>query len=763
MTSTIQDRFNIVPEEGIKHPCRMATTVNITLSGLQTIDGVSGAENDRVLVVIQTDASENGIYVMQPTAWVRASDWDDNSDVVTGMLVTSSEGTVNNNATWQANFSGSFNVGTTPVSFPQRPIAANSDKRYGVKFTNIAAMEALNPVGIDGIVVDLQPGMVVDTVGAVNAGVGPGRYRVTAPQATDGFFNRDAANGNALILEHHGSVGITQAGAIGSGDEATIIQGAINAAAGLTLILMAGMTFASSVEPLVSSALTIRGKGTLAPIASRALHVEATASGTKLKDFLVQNDIADVTTNTTSILINGANDCLLERIRIADSFKTNDAIKIKDGDRNEVIRCRGKDLRGAFVLIEGTLVGRGVDNLVHGCTVDGTGYHGIYTRKHVNTKDTNNRLTNNTIRNIGEHTSVSLVVGIEAWGHSDVITGNTLKGVLDVNKPKANSFIGITVGTNPFSIVSNNRIDMFVQYGVEIGNNSHGANANNNVISNIYDDFAAPTKGAAIAYTGTVSSIDCIFSCNNSTRTFIGYDAPFGATVTLLGNTLVSDLFDRASHATRGMNIQGASTFSELTGNTLVGWDIGIFPAESSLTDDIITVTGGQIRDCNWGVRSLLKPISLNGVAFHNCGIAPTSAAVGLESGSKWSLNGCIFGHDTAAQIAVVVKNEATDHGGKAIGTVFLDSNVSLTGSITSWVALSVKDDQFLNGPRITYGTGIPGSGTYTIGHRIINLTPSVLGGGGSQYTIENWKRITTGPGNVLNTDWVEGRELTGT
>jgi hypothetical protein len=117
MVSTVQDRFNIVPEEGIKHPCRMATTVNITLSGLQTIDGVVGVENDRVLVKDQADASENGIWVMQTTAWVRASDWDDNTDVVSGMLVSSSEGSIGSNVVWVATFSGTFNIDTTLVSF----------------------------------------------------------------------------------------------------------------------------------------------------------------------------------------------------------------------------------------------------------------------------------------------------------------------------------------------------------------------------------------------------------------------------------------------------------------------------------------------------------------------------------------------------------------------------------------------------------------------------------------------------------------------
>lgn len=48
-----------------------ATTTNITLSGLQTIDGVAVADGRPVLVKDQTDASENGPYLARRGAWQR--------------------------------------------------------------------------------------------------------------------------------------------------------------------------------------------------------------------------------------------------------------------------------------------------------------------------------------------------------------------------------------------------------------------------------------------------------------------------------------------------------------------------------------------------------------------------------------------------------------------------------------------------------------------------------------------------------------------
>lgn len=76
---------------GIKGPCAVATTANVTLSGEQTIDGVTTDES-RVLVKDQTDASENGIYVTSTGAWRRAKDFSRNNDVRKGSAVYVTDG-----------------------------------------------------------------------------------------------------------------------------------------------------------------------------------------------------------------------------------------------------------------------------------------------------------------------------------------------------------------------------------------------------------------------------------------------------------------------------------------------------------------------------------------------------------------------------------------------------------------------------------------------------------------------------------------------
>jgi hypothetical protein len=74
-------------DTAVKNACIVATTANITLSGLQTIDSVAVVAADRVLVKNQTTGSENGIYVVSATAWTRAKDCNGARDIVKGTRV----------------------------------------------------------------------------------------------------------------------------------------------------------------------------------------------------------------------------------------------------------------------------------------------------------------------------------------------------------------------------------------------------------------------------------------------------------------------------------------------------------------------------------------------------------------------------------------------------------------------------------------------------------------------------------------------------
>lgn len=100
-----------------KQSVRAATTASITLSGLQTLDGVALVAGDRVLVKNQTSAVDNGLYVVAAGAWKRATDADENSEVTPGLTVTVESGTAQADSVWQLVTDGAIVLGTTALTF----------------------------------------------------------------------------------------------------------------------------------------------------------------------------------------------------------------------------------------------------------------------------------------------------------------------------------------------------------------------------------------------------------------------------------------------------------------------------------------------------------------------------------------------------------------------------------------------------------------------------------------------------------------------
>lgn len=72
----------------VKEAVKVATTTNITLSGLQTINNYSVAAGDRVLVRQQSNNVENGIYIASTGAWTRSPDADAVGDLFSDLVVT---------------------------------------------------------------------------------------------------------------------------------------------------------------------------------------------------------------------------------------------------------------------------------------------------------------------------------------------------------------------------------------------------------------------------------------------------------------------------------------------------------------------------------------------------------------------------------------------------------------------------------------------------------------------------------------------------
>lgn len=107
----------------VKQSVRVATTsanTALILSGLQTIDGVSLAEGDRILVKDHVAAYVNGIYVVTGFgSWTRATDANTSDKVTSGMFTFVSEGTVNADSGWVLTTNDTITLGTTSLAFAQ--------------------------------------------------------------------------------------------------------------------------------------------------------------------------------------------------------------------------------------------------------------------------------------------------------------------------------------------------------------------------------------------------------------------------------------------------------------------------------------------------------------------------------------------------------------------------------------------------------------------------------------------------------------------
>jgi hypothetical protein len=107
-----------------KASVRAATTTNVTLaSDLEngdTLDGVTLATGNRILVKNQSTGSENGIYVVAESgAPTRSTDADTDAELTSNFAVFVEEGTANADQGYVLTNDGAITVGTTALVFTQ--------------------------------------------------------------------------------------------------------------------------------------------------------------------------------------------------------------------------------------------------------------------------------------------------------------------------------------------------------------------------------------------------------------------------------------------------------------------------------------------------------------------------------------------------------------------------------------------------------------------------------------------------------------------
>lgn len=123
MPATADDRIaGLSTSVAVKAPVHTVATSNITLSGLQTINGVTldGSTLYRVLCINQTDTTQNGIYNATTGSWSRAQDFDGNRDVVQGTRVLVALPGSSNAQEYELTSANPITFGTSAITFALR-------------------------------------------------------------------------------------------------------------------------------------------------------------------------------------------------------------------------------------------------------------------------------------------------------------------------------------------------------------------------------------------------------------------------------------------------------------------------------------------------------------------------------------------------------------------------------------------------------------------------------------------------------------------
>jgi len=207
-----------------KQSVRAATTGNINIStdleNGDTIDGVTLATGDRVLVKDQSTGSQNGIYVVVSSgAASRSTDMDEDEEVTAGLFFFVEEGTTNADSGWVLTSDNPLVVDTDALTFTQFSGAGQITAGAALSKTgNTLDVEVAANGGIE---------ISSDALQLKSSLAGAGLTYTTGVLDVVGTANRITVNANDIDIAstYVGQSSITTLGTIGTGTwNATVID-----------------------------------------------------------------------------------------------------------------------------------------------------------------------------------------------------------------------------------------------------------------------------------------------------------------------------------------------------------------------------------------------------------------------------------------------------------------------------------------------------------------------------------------------------------
>ena len=281
-----------------KQPVLCATTANISLTGIQTLDGISAVAGSRVLVKNQTAAAENGIYISASGAWSRSTDADTWNELVSAMLFIEEGSTLAGKAFYcTAQLGGT--LGVTAVNWSNFSVAASYTAGTGL--TLAASVFSITNTGVTAATYGSGSAVPVFAVNAQGqlTSVTNTNIAISGSQITSGTVGTSYLSGSYTGITGVGTLtaGTWNAGVIG------VVYGGTGAAT-LTGYVKGSGTSALTASSTIPSS-DISGLGTMATQNANAVAITGgSAALTTLKTlgltgYLYGNDTSAVTASTS--------------------------------------------------------------------------------------------------------------------------------------------------------------------------------------------------------------------------------------------------------------------------------------------------------------------------------------------------------------------------------------------------------------------------------------------------------------------------------
>ena len=242
-----------------KQPVVCGTTANITLSGLQTIDGVTTVAGDRILVKSQTAPAQNGIYLASATAWSRAPDADTWDELISAICFVESGSTLAGSA-WYCTIQPGGTIGTTPITWSNFSVAATYTAGTGLTLTDYVF--SITNTGVTAAAYGSASKTLTATVNA--------QGQLTVLAATDiAIANTQVSGLGTMSTQSASSVAIT-----GGSINGTTIGATTAAAVNATTFTGAGTGLTGT-----ATSLSIGGNAATATSATTATNLAGGATG----------------------------------------------------------------------------------------------------------------------------------------------------------------------------------------------------------------------------------------------------------------------------------------------------------------------------------------------------------------------------------------------------------------------------------------------------------------------------------------------------